>query len=61
MPKTTPEQNKFLVLKAFDTLFNMHAMRPQNDSGRRPTFSTAHISHPDAPVCSILSRASRQR
>jgi hypothetical protein len=22
MPKTTPEQNKALVLKAFDTLFN---------------------------------------
>jgi predicted SnoaL-like aldol condensation-catalyzing enzyme len=24
MPKTTPEQNKTLVLKAFDTLFNQH-------------------------------------
>jgi predicted SnoaL-like aldol condensation-catalyzing enzyme len=24
MPKTTPEQNKALVLEAFDTLFNKH-------------------------------------
>jgi hypothetical protein len=24
MPKPTPEQNKALVLKAFDTLFNKH-------------------------------------
>jgi len=24
MPKTTPDQNKALVLEAFDTLFNKH-------------------------------------
>ena len=30
MPKTTPEQNKAIVLEAFDTLFNKrdHVVRP---------------------------------
>jgi hypothetical protein len=61
MPKSTPEQNKSLALKAFDTLFNKRDYAPQNDSGRRTTFSTALISHSGATVCSISSRASRQR
>jgi hypothetical protein len=30
MPKTTPEQNKALVLEAFDTLFNKRDYEAQN-------------------------------
>ena len=40
MPKTTPEQNKALVLKAFDTLFN------QRDYAAAERFwSPAYIQH----------------
>ena len=61
MPKTIPEQNKALVMEAFDTLFNKRDYAPQNDSGRRTTFNTALILHLVVRVCSISSRAFRQR
>ena len=44
MTKTTPEQNKALVLEAFETLFNSATMPAQNVFGRIATFSTAPIS-----------------
>jgi hypothetical protein len=59
MPKTTPEQNKAIVLEAFDTLFNKRDYAQQNASGRRSTSSTARTSHRDAKGCS-LSSARRQ-
>jgi hypothetical protein len=33
MPKTTPEQNKAIVLEAFDTLFNKRDYAAAHDSG----------------------------
>jgi len=41
MPKTTPEQNKALVLEAFDTLFNKRDYAAAERSGRLRTSSTA--------------------
>jgi predicted SnoaL-like aldol condensation-catalyzing enzyme len=40
MPKTTPEQNKVLVLKAFDTLFNK-----RDYAAAEPFWSPAYIQH----------------
>jgi predicted SnoaL-like aldol condensation-catalyzing enzyme len=61
MPKTTPEQNKALVLEAFDTLFN------KRDYAAAERFwspdyiqHSAHILDLVATVCSISSRTSRQ-
>ena len=60
MTKTTPEQNKVLVLEAFNTLFNK-----RDYDGRQvlvePTSNTAHISSRVVMDCSISSRASRRR
>jgi predicted SnoaL-like aldol condensation-catalyzing enzyme len=44
MTKTTPEQNKALVLEAFDTLFNERDSLLPNGSGPIATSSTAPIS-----------------
>jgi hypothetical protein len=53
MTKTTPEQNKALVLKAFDTLFNKRATTPPlSASGPIATSSIARISRPAARDCS---------
>jgi predicted SnoaL-like aldol condensation-catalyzing enzyme len=59
---TTPEQNKALVLEAFDTLFN------KRDYAIVERFwppdyiqHSAPISHPVVRVFSISSRAFRQR
>ena len=51
--KTTPEQNKALVLEAFDTLFNKRDYELPSASGRTATFSTAHISSLGAMAYSI--------
>ena len=51
MPKTTPEQNKAIVLEAFDTLFNKRDYG-RSASGRRSTSSTARTS-PDAKDYSL--------
>jgi predicted SnoaL-like aldol condensation-catalyzing enzyme len=40
MPKTTPEQNKALVLKAFDTLFNK-----RDYAAAEPFWSPGYIQH----------------
>ena len=40
MPKTTPEQNKALVLKAFDTLFNQ-----RDYAAAEPLWSPDYIQH----------------
>jgi predicted SnoaL-like aldol condensation-catalyzing enzyme len=40
MPKTTPEQNKALVLKAFDTLFNQ-----RDYAAAEPFWSPDYIQH----------------
>jgi hypothetical protein len=53
MPKTTPEQNKAIVLKAFDTLFNTAITRQLNAFGRRRTSSTARTSRQDAKGSSL--------
>jgi hypothetical protein len=55
MPKTTPEQNKAIVLEAFDTLFNNATTPQQGASGRRSTFNTARTLRQDAKGCSLLS------
>ena len=57
--KTTPEQNRKLVLDAFDTLFN------KRDYAAAETFwSKNYIQHsahiPTGTVCSIWSKAARQ-
>ena len=56
MTKTTPEQNKALVLEAFDTLFNKRDYAAAEPSGRRSTSSTAPISSLTAKVSSTSSR-----
>jgi hypothetical protein len=61
MPKTTPEQNKALVLEAFDTLFNKRDYAAAERFWSPDYISTALISHLIVRVCSISSRASRQR
>jgi hypothetical protein len=38
MPKTTPEQNKALVLEAFDTLFNKRDYATAGSLGLRRLF-----------------------
>ena len=52
MTKTTPEQNKVLVLEAFDTLFNKRDYAAAERFCRRTTFSTALISGQAARACS---------
>ena len=51
MPKTTPEQNKSLVLKAFDTLFNKG-----DDAAAERFWSPDYIQHSAhiAPGCDGL-------
>jgi hypothetical protein len=51
--KTTPQQNKALVLEAFDTLFNKRTTRRPSGTGRRITFSTVRTSRPGGRACSI--------
>ena len=61
MPKTTPEQNKALVLEAFDTLFNKrdYAAAERFWSGDYIQHC-AHIARA-VRVCSISSRAFHPR
>src|SRR5216683_2133735 len=60
MPKTTPEQNKALVLEAFDTLFN------KRDYAAAEKFWSPHyIQHsahipPVVRACSVSLRAFRR-
>jgi len=61
MSDANAEKNKAIVLKAFDSLFISETTRRQSDFSRPTTFNTALISHPVVRVCSISSRASRQR
>ena len=56
MTKTTPEQNKALVLKAFDTLFNRRDYEAAAGFWTS-TSSTALISNQVVTACSILSAA----
>ena len=56
MAKTTPEQNKAIVLEAFDTLFNKRDYETAARSGRPPTFSTALISRRVVTGFSALSK-----
>jgi hypothetical protein len=57
MTKTTPEQNKALVLEAFDALFNSVTTKPLPTSGQRATSSTAPISSRAATGYSTSSAA----
>ena len=52
MTKTTPEQNKVLVLEAFTPCSISATMPPPSGSGPRATFSTALISGQAARACS---------
>jgi len=45
MPKTTPEQNKALVLEAFDTLFNKRDYAAAERFWPLTTSSTVHTSN----------------
>jgi hypothetical protein len=58
---TTSEQNKALVLEAFDTLFNKRDYAIAERFWSPDYFSTEPISHPVVRVFSISSRAFRQR
>lgn len=60
MPKTTPEQNKALVLEAFDTLFNKRDYATAERFWSPDYIQHVLISHLVARVCSTSSRASRQ-
>jgi hypothetical protein len=57
MIRTTPEQNKALVLEAFDTLFNKRDYDAASRFWPTSTFSTALTSNPVAKGCSGLSAA----
>jgi len=59
MPKTTPEQNKAIVLEAFNTLFNKRDYDGAERFWSPKYISTAHTSLRDAKGCS-LSSARRQ-
>jgi hypothetical protein len=61
MAKTTPTQNKALVLEAFYLLFNKRDYAPQSAIGRIGTSSTAHTSRPAATVCSTSSERCQTR
>jgi hypothetical protein len=61
MPKTTSEQNKALVLEAFDTLFNKRDYTAADAIGHLSTFSTALILSLVVKAYSISSRAFPQR
>jgi hypothetical protein len=51
--KTTPEQNKALVLEAFDTLFNKRDYDAASRFWSEPTSSIARTSNRAVTVCSI--------
>jgi predicted SnoaL-like aldol condensation-catalyzing enzyme len=53
MPKTTPEQNKALVLEAFDTLFNKRNYEAAARFWSDTYSSTARTSNQAAMGCSI--------
>ena len=56
MSKTTPKQNKALVLEAFDTLFNKRDDEAaKNAIGRTATSNTVRILRPAATVYSTSS------
>ena len=61
MIKTTSEQNKTLVLQAFDTLFNKRDYNAADRTGHRTTFNTARTSRLGVTVCSIWLGARRRR
>ena len=52
MSKTTPKQNKALVLEAFDALFNKRDYEAAERFGRTATSNTARILRPAATVYS---------
>ena len=58
---TSPEQNKTLLLKAFDTLSTSATMLPRSAFGQTATPSIAPISRRAAMVCSILFAPSPAR
>ena len=60
MSRTKQEENKALVLEAFDTLFNKRDYVAAERYWSPITFNTALISRRAAMVCSISSRVSRQ-
>jgi hypothetical protein len=53
MSRTTPQQNKALVLEAFDALFNRRDYAAASATGRTATSNTVPISRQAARVCSI--------
>jgi hypothetical protein len=57
MTTTSPEQNKALVLEAFDTLFNRRDYVAADASGRTVSSSTVPIFRRAAMGCSILFAA----
>ena len=59
MANTIPEQNKALVLQAFDTLFNKRDTKLLRAFGRTPTSNIAPISSQAARDYSTLSEARR--
>src|SRR5271169_4983099 len=60
MSKTTPEQNKTIVLKAFDTLFNKRDYAAA-ERFWSPNFNTVPISSRDETGSSISSKPLRRR
>jgi hypothetical protein len=59
--ETIESKNKALVLEAFDTLFNKRDYETAQRFWSPGYISTALISNLAAKVCSISSKASRQR
>jgi hypothetical protein len=60
MTRTTPEQNKALVLEAFDTLFNKRDYAAAERFWSAAIFSTAPTLRLVVTACSILSALFRK-
>jgi hypothetical protein len=61
MIKTTPEQNKTLVLQRSIRFSTSGTTRPPSGTGHRTTFNTARTSRLGATACSISLGARRRR
>jgi hypothetical protein len=60
MKQRIENENKALVLKAFDTLFNKRDYATAERSGRPTIFNTALLSHLAVTVSSTLLGASQR-
>ena len=61
MTKTTPEQNKAIVLEAFETCLTSATTPPPSGSGPITTSSTAPTSRRAVRGCSTSSARHRRR